>query len=162
MFSILHIWKKFTIVTDHLPLISFKTSDINISVQKWRFKLSEYDYDIIYKYARLNANADALPRNPVDFLQINVITRRQASIDKSLKEKEKEEINRKDLEPNSVEPPTMEISRQIRRKRFNKKINYAESDNESEVKAEIKLPETNSASKTTRLLSQTMARCEVE
>ena len=41
--------RKFTIVTDHQPLIWFKTADLNTRVQKWRFKLSEYDYEIIYK-----------------------------------------------------------------------------------------------------------------
>ena len=53
---------------------------MNTRVQKWRFKLSEYDYEIVYKPERLNANADALSRNPVKFRQINVITRRQAAV----------------------------------------------------------------------------------
>ena len=39
--------RKFTIVTDHQPLIWFKTADLNTRVQKWRFKLSEYDYEKI-------------------------------------------------------------------------------------------------------------------
>ena len=39
---------KFTIVTDQKPLIWFKTAEVNTSVQKWRFQLSEYDYDVIY------------------------------------------------------------------------------------------------------------------
>ena len=52
--------RKFTIVTDHQPLIWF----LNTRVQKWRFKLSEYDYEIIYKPGKMNANADVLSRNP--------------------------------------------------------------------------------------------------
>ena len=72
--------RKFTIITDHQPLIWFKTADLNTRVQKWRFKLSEYDYEIVYKPGRMNANADALSRNPVEFKQINVITRRQAAM----------------------------------------------------------------------------------
>ena len=31
--------RKFTIVTDHQPLVWFKTADLNTRVQKWRFKL---------------------------------------------------------------------------------------------------------------------------
>ena len=70
--------RKFTIVTDHQPLIWFKTADLNTRVQKWRFKPSEYEYEIIYKPGRMNANAAALSRNPVVSKQIYVTTRRQA------------------------------------------------------------------------------------
>ena len=41
--------RKFTIIIDHQPLVCFNTADINTRIQKWRFKLSEYDYTIIYK-----------------------------------------------------------------------------------------------------------------
>ena len=74
--------RKFTIITDHQPLIWFKTADLNTRVQKLRFKLSEYDYEIVYKPERMNANADAPSRSPVEFKQINVVTRRQAAIEK--------------------------------------------------------------------------------
>ena len=74
--------RKFNILTDHQPLISFKTADSNTRVQKWRPKLFEYDYEIIYKQGRMNANADALSRNPVDCKQINAITRRQVLMNK--------------------------------------------------------------------------------
>ena len=50
--------RKFIIVTDHQPLILFNAVDLNTRVQKWRFKLSEYDYGIIYIPGRMNANAD--------------------------------------------------------------------------------------------------------
>ena len=55
-----------TIITDHQPLVWFKTADLNTRVQKWRFKLSEYDYNVIYKPGKLNSNADALSRNPTE------------------------------------------------------------------------------------------------
>ena len=63
--------KKISFITDHKPLVWFITADCNTRVQKWRFKLSEFDYEVIYKPGRLNANADALSRNPI----CNVITR---------------------------------------------------------------------------------------
>lgn len=33
-------------------------------IWKWKFKLSDFEFDIIYKEGRTNANADALFRNP--------------------------------------------------------------------------------------------------
>lgn len=33
---------------------------------RWRLRLSEYDYEIVYKKGTVNSNADALSRNPVD------------------------------------------------------------------------------------------------
>lgn len=66
---------KFTVLTDHQPLVWFKTADLNTRVQKWKFKLSEYEYEIVYKPGRLNSNADALSRNPIEPIPINVVTR---------------------------------------------------------------------------------------
>ncbi|KAL6259348.1 hypothetical protein P5V15_009263 [Pogonomyrmex californicus] len=36
-------------------------------ILRWRLKLEEYEYDVIYKAKKINVNADALSRNPVDF-----------------------------------------------------------------------------------------------
>lgn len=57
--------RKFTIVTDHKPLIWLHSiKDPSSRLWKWRTKLAEYDYEIQYKKGRLNNNADALSRNP--------------------------------------------------------------------------------------------------
>ena len=72
--------KKINIIIDHQPSVWFKTADLNTRVQKWRFELSEFDYDIIYKPGKFDLNADALFRNPVKSdipLQCNVVTRLQ-------------------------------------------------------------------------------------
>ena len=65
---------KFTIVTDHKPLLWLKSADNNTRVQKWKLKRSDYEFDIVYISGKQNANADALARNPVE---IFVITRAQ-------------------------------------------------------------------------------------
>ncbi|XP_011871373.1 PREDICTED: uncharacterized protein LOC105563955, partial [Vollenhovia emeryi] len=60
--------RKFTLVTDHKPLLWFKNAqDANMRILRWRLKLAEYEYDVVYKAGITNVNADALSRNPVDF-----------------------------------------------------------------------------------------------
>ena len=59
--------RKFKIVTDHKPLIWFQNSKDPCSrVTRWKLKLSEYDFESAYKAGKMNNNADALSRNPVD------------------------------------------------------------------------------------------------
>ena len=56
--------RKFTIITDHKPLTwLFSCKDPSSKLVRWRIKLEEYDYKIIYKKGSLNLNADALSRN---------------------------------------------------------------------------------------------------
>jgi len=60
--------RKFTLVTDHKPLLWFKNAqDANMRILRWRLKLAEYEYDVVYKAGKTNVNADALSRNPVNF-----------------------------------------------------------------------------------------------
>lgn len=35
-------------------------------ILRWRLKLAEYDYDVVYKAGKTNVNADALLRNPIN------------------------------------------------------------------------------------------------
>ena len=59
--------RKFTSVTDDKPLVWFQNSKDPCSrVSRWRLKLAEYDFDVIYKPGKINVNADALLRNPID------------------------------------------------------------------------------------------------
>ena len=70
-----YIYGRFvTFVTDHQALLWFPTAGANTRVQKWRFKLSEYNYKIIHRAGKINVNADALSRNPTE-TQITFITR---------------------------------------------------------------------------------------
>jgi len=36
-------------------------------VLRWRLKLAEYEYEVVYKAGKTNINADALSRNIVNF-----------------------------------------------------------------------------------------------
>lgn len=63
--------RKFTIVTDHRPLQwLFTIKEPNSKLVRWRLKLEEYDYKIVYKKGLLNGNADALSR-----IELNINTK---------------------------------------------------------------------------------------
>jgi len=56
---------KFSLVTDHRPLVWLESlKDSTSRLVRWRLKLAEYEYKIIYKAGKINLNADALSRNP--------------------------------------------------------------------------------------------------
>ena len=58
--------RKFTLVTDHKPLVWFQNNKDPCSrLSRWRLKLAEYDFDVVYKAGKMNVNADALSRNPI-------------------------------------------------------------------------------------------------
>lgn len=58
--------RKFQLVTDHKPLTWLNSvKDPTSRLVRWRLKLAEYDYEVIYKAGKTNVNADALSRNPV-------------------------------------------------------------------------------------------------
>jgi hypothetical protein len=55
--------RTFTVVTDHKPLTwIMNVKDPGSRLLRWRIKLEEYDYEIVYKKGALNTNADALSR----------------------------------------------------------------------------------------------------
>lgn len=59
--------RKFSLVTDHKPLVWLHSvKDPTSRLVRWRLKLAEYEYDVIYKAGKTNVNADALSRNPVE------------------------------------------------------------------------------------------------
>jgi hypothetical protein len=53
----------FKIITDHKPLTwLINVKEPNSRLTRWRLKLSEYTYDVVYKKGKANTNADALSR----------------------------------------------------------------------------------------------------
>lgn len=58
--------RKFKLITDHKPLVWLNSvKDPTSRLVRWRLKLAEYEYEVIYKAGKQNVNADALSRNPV-------------------------------------------------------------------------------------------------
>ena len=65
---------KFSIVTDHKPLVSLfgdkpASPMASARVARWHMILSGYDYDIVYKAGPQHTNADALSRLPVNAIE---------------------------------------------------------------------------------------------
>ena len=59
--------RKFALVTDHKPLVWYQNSKDPCSrISRWRLKLAEYDFDVVYKAGKMNVNADALLRNSIN------------------------------------------------------------------------------------------------
>lgn len=59
--------RKFTVVTDHRPLISlFSHKNPSSKMTRIRLDLSDYDFEIAYKQGKMNTNADALSRIKID------------------------------------------------------------------------------------------------
>lgn len=55
--------RKFKIITDHKPLQwVMNLKEPNSRLTRWRLKLSEYDFTVMYKQGKRNTNADALSR----------------------------------------------------------------------------------------------------
>ena len=55
---------KFTVITDHKPLLTMLEAENNGRVQKMRLKLQGYDLKIVHTPGKENLSADALSRNP--------------------------------------------------------------------------------------------------
>jgi hypothetical protein len=77
--------RKFKIPSDHKPLMwIMNVKDPGSRLLRWRIKLEEYDYEIIYKKGALNTNADALSR--IHELSENETNRRKEIDEESKKQ----------------------------------------------------------------------------
>ena len=62
--------KPFTICTDHQALTwLFKLKEPNAKLARWKLRLQEFDYKIIYKPGKRNLNADALSRIKINAME---------------------------------------------------------------------------------------------
>lgn len=66
--------RKFIIETDHNPLVwLYKIKEPNSRLVRWKLKLEEFDFDIIYKKGKENKVADALSRIEINTKEISTI-----------------------------------------------------------------------------------------
>lgn len=73
--------RKFKVLTDHKPLqwmVNLK--EPNSRLTRWRLRLSEYDFTVIYKKGKSNTNADALSRVEIHNEEIESILDELCSI----------------------------------------------------------------------------------
>ncbi|KAL2083788.1 hypothetical protein ACEWY4_021561 [Coilia grayii] len=60
-----YLWgMKFTVFTDHRPLLHLKTANLGAVEQRWAGQLACYDFDLQHKPGTEHRNADALSRQP--------------------------------------------------------------------------------------------------
>jgi hypothetical protein len=70
--------RKFKIFTDHKPLQwLFSIKEPNSKLLRWRLKLEEYNYEIVYKKGTANRNADALSRIQLNNNESNAVNLQQ-------------------------------------------------------------------------------------
>jgi hypothetical protein len=66
--------RKFKIYTDHRPLVwLMNLKEPNSKLVRWRLKLEEFDYEIMYKKGKKNTNADALSRIQLDAIETELL-----------------------------------------------------------------------------------------
>lgn len=88
---------KFKVIIDHRPLVwLFNVKDPGSRLVRWRLKLKEYNYKIVHRAGKGNANADALSRYPImdDIHTVNTITQEEEKEiqQREYTEEEKEQI----------------------------------------------------------------------
>lgn len=66
--------RKFKILTDHKPLQwMMNMKEPNSRLTRWRLRLSEYDFTVVYKKGKSNTNADALSRIELNTKEMSLI-----------------------------------------------------------------------------------------
>ena len=95
--------RKFLLVTDHKALIFMQSKkDPNSRVARWRLKIADFDYEVIYKPGVSNVNADALSRNVLHFEVIPVCPVRNLAI---IPEAQATEENSEEIAPAESQAP---------------------------------------------------------
>jgi hypothetical protein len=84
--------RKFTIVTDHKPLTwVFNVKDPSSRLLRWRLKLEEYEYYIVYRPGIRNTNANVLSR--INTAEVNPVTEPGSALTEDEKKKILQELH---------------------------------------------------------------------
>jgi len=109
--------RKFTVYTDHRPLVSlFTHKNPSFKLTRIRLDLMDYDFEIIFKQGKANTNADALSRIKIDSnelknmipkFDINVVTRsrqvkEKLALSNNIDDKEKCAFNKNNNTGNNI------------------------------------------------------------
>lgn len=91
--------KKFTVYTDHKPLIYlFTMKNIASKLVRIKLELEEYDFDILHIKGKDNIQADALSRMPFSVIKtMNEQSKQVLAITRSMTRKKKQENNERDV-----------------------------------------------------------------
>ncbi|XP_025161027.1 uncharacterized protein LOC112589987 [Harpegnathos saltator] len=102
--------RKFNLVTDHRPLVWLHSvKDPSSRLVRWRLKLLEYEYEVTYKAGKVNANADALSRNPAEIRLFPLapeldVSSSDESIFSPRPDQQRREENSRDQPPDAHDP----------------------------------------------------------
>ena len=95
--------RKFLIYTDHRPLVwLWKLKEPNSKLLRWKLRLEEYDFEVIYKKGKYNLNADTLSRIKIDVNVHDDLDSVIAEVDESREEEIREIIEELKNYPNTT------------------------------------------------------------
>lgn len=115
--------QKFYIITDHKPLQwLFSLKDPSSKLLRWRIKLEEYDYKILYKKGTSNTNADALSR-----IELHTKEDQEFSL-KEYMEEFNRELERETRQESILQRPS--TSREQENENIDKASMFVHTDNE--------------------------------
>lgn len=96
--------RKFKIITDHKPLQwMMNLKEPNSRLTRWRLRLSEYDFTVIYKKGKFNTNADALSRIEIHNDEVDTYSN---SVVESIKELSSMQNNPSEAPPQTINSST--------------------------------------------------------
>lgn len=111
--------RKFQIFTDHRPLVwLFNLKEPNSKLMRWRLKLEEYDYEIIYKKGKHNLNADALSRIRLNAVETQSILNNPGDINFDIEEFLDQNYDPNTLDPNEVSETLKMIEPAVKEPKF--------------------------------------------
>lgn len=95
---------KFKIITDHKPLQwLFSMKDPNSRLVRWRLKLEEFDYQVIFKRGRANTNADALSRIELNAIENESVIANPGEVDDDISRYLNEDIAESNVSPGQLD-----------------------------------------------------------